>query len=304
MSRLKSTWGILHRFEKLLGGESIKFTEVPLVIPPGIDPIIWANWNRQLRDKQQEMAIKGEHLEIRPYDQNSKLNALYNHNGEIKMWPGSVVTLIGVEENTGKVVIKVAKASYPYIAAINSPEVDELYSYNLLPKPRPALAVCTFALTSDNNLTMTVRGERTNVYPSRKYGQGGNPQNPKDDIVKHQMHEMEEEISVEPSDYDPSGFRFAAVVEDKEEFPGKTDLVGWVPVNLSSEEIARRVKTREKHPNDAVAVAFVPMTPDGLMKHLIETDPKTYCPPAYAGLVVYGFFANGVEWMRDLIKKL
>jgi hypothetical protein len=290
MFREDRTLDTLVQFDRPISGGRIKFTEAFLPPQPaGIEELVAISWDRQLRVKKADMFrenqlwAKGTHYD--PVSDN-RLDALYDNDGQRRMYSGPVVTLM-------RVVIDVSE-----------PEVDKQYQHHGIIKPRPSLAICTYAQTLDNCFTATVRGPGTTMYPGRKYGQGGNPQSPEITIIEHQIKENADEILVTPEDYNPEDFKFSGVVVDLEDLPNKPDLAGFVPVQLNSEEIKRRVSNRVKHPNDSVDVAFIPADPEGLQKYMITTDPKEFTPGGFGTLLENGRVIYGSDWYGDVIKEL
>ncbi len=304
---MKSSWGILHTFQGPVNGQNIQFKEANVNHPSGVENLIRTNWDTQLADKQAQLSKQGiSGLTIQPYQEDKSLtplNALYEA-GVAKMWPGPAITLVSIKENYPMIELEVAQTYFPFIGALNDPEIKHLYINQGIEIPRPSLAICTFAETSNGKLTLTVRGQRTNMYPGRLYGQGGNPLFPTVNLVEHQIAEMSGEILVTPESYNPRKLEFGGITEDKEALPGKPDLVGWIEVNLDSEEIERRVEARDQHPNDAVAVVFAPTSDEALLRYIVSANPSDYCPPAYAGLILYGRMHFGELWQQDLLKQL
>jgi len=288
------TWEIYSLFEKPLGGDKIKLVDTPLEMPAGVDEIIKRKWDGQLAKKKGELDFP---VEIKDYDGN--LNALWRGDAnKWVMWPGPVITFKDVKETD----IYVSQMSYPYITSLKDPDISKLFEEQNIEKPRPSLGICTFPVTTDNMLLLTVRGIKTNVYPGRYYTIGGNPQCTNTDVVEHQIEEMEEEIFITPSEYNTSDYRFAGVVIDNEGLPGKPDLVGWIEMPLSSEEMKERLYSvpKDERANDVVDIAFVPATEDGLAQELSVMDPHDFCPPAHAALFVYGIMNFGKSWADSL----
>lgn len=304
---MERTWEILHAFQAPVEGKNIHFREARITQPIGIDNLIRTSWDKQLEVKQAQLAERGiQGLTIKPYQEDKSptpLNALYEE-GAAKMWPGPAITLVHIEDNFPHIELSVAQTYFPFIAALSDPQIRDLYTSYGLEIPRPPLAIVTFAETNDSKLTLTVRGQRTNMYPGRFSGQGGNPLFVTMTPTEHQIEEMADEILVTPQSYNPRSIQFGGIVEDREELLGKADLAGWVRVGLDSEEIERRVRTRINHPNDAIAVDFVPANDEGLLKHIALANPTDYCPPAYAGLILYGRMHFGELWQQDLLKQL
>lgn len=302
------TWETLSVFDEPIEADNIGFIDSPLQIPEGMDEQIRSNWDKQLESKQNELQREGISTEIRSYhlDASEKpLNALYE-NDEPKMWPGPAISLKDVDTDT-PIRLHVGQTYFPFIAALKDEEIRALYKQQDIPVPRPALAICTYALTDDGQLVLTVRGSRTNMYPGRFYGQGGNPELTNTNISDHQAAEMEGEILVKPNDYNPSGLRFTGIVVDDEQLPGKPDLVGWVPVNLESGEIKERVRKRpmNERPNDVIDVVFAPADETGLFSYLVNrTHPVQYCPPSNGGLVLYGHHVFGSDWSSQVLERL
>lgn len=307
------TWGILDQFAQPIKAGSIQFVGVELPTQPnGIEDAIKRSWDKELHAKQDELAIKGDRMVVGPHLEplsGNNLDALYEEQtGKRKMWSGPVVTLREIRRDisvvSSRIFLAVSQMHFAYINGLNDPEVTALYTAQQIEKPRSSLAVSTFAETTEGLLVLTVRGDRTNMYPNRLYGQGGNPQTPMVDIIEHQIREMRDEILVEPEEYDPRGFEFFGIVEDLEGIPNKPDLVGAVRINLSFDEVRRRVEARGKYPNDAVGVDFAPSTAEDLQYYLAIKDPRDYCPPAFAGLILFGASRYGELWKKDLLQDL
>lgn len=308
-----STWETLKIFDNPINGRAIKLVDSPLEMPGGVEEIIRKNWDKQLREKQGSLSSSNITTEILPYHQDNSenpLNALYEDD-KPKMWPGPVVSLKEISIHDSGIDLHVGQTYFPFIAALKDEEVSKLYTDKGITKPRPALAICTYALTTDNHITLTVRSIKTNMYPGRAYGQGGNPLFTNTDIVYHQMEEMKEEILVCPKEYNLDSFMFAGIVVDREDLPDKPDLIGWIPVSLESEEILERVSQREmsQRPNDAIGVSFIPSSEGELfdtLSHVLSEriNKDLLCPPALGGLFLYGKFNFGDEWVRRLLKKI
>ncbi|MEK6822754.1 MAG: hypothetical protein AABY13_02905, partial [Nanoarchaeota archaeon] len=233
------------------------------------------------------------------------------HEGDKpKMWPGPAVTLRDVQPRNAGIDLLVSQTSFPAIDALKDKTFSELYETQGITKPRPALAICTYAITTDGMLALTVRGARTNMYPGRLYGQGGNPRSTNTNVVEHQKAENKDEILVQDNEYPVNGgrgFWFGGIVEDNEQLPRKTDLVGWCYLNIDSKTLKGRSYERpmEKRPNDAVGIVFAPAKEGPLLDYLTKTThPVQFCPPAHAGLVVYGLHKFGNEWAQNVIKKI
>lgn len=223
------------------------------------------------------------------------------------MWPGPVVTLTGYNLKEHSLELELGQLSFPFVAALNDKKVLDLYEEQQISKPRKPLGVCTYAVTQDDKIVLTVRGERTNIYPGRLYGQGGQPKFTDVDILQEQVEEMETEILLTEKNYDRDNMRFLGLIEDQDELADKPDLIGYVPVNLESGDIKEKVYSRaiNKRPNDVIGVVFAPATEGGLNDYLSnQTRPVQYCPPAHGGLVLYGNQKFGPEWTNDLMKKL
>ncbi len=302
-------WETLEVFEEPIFARNIKFKESPLSTPNGVEEIIRKNWNEQLKEKQAQIAKVGIQAEIHNYHldkSNNPLNALYE-KGKPIMWPGPAISLSGIRKINNSTELIVGQTSFPYISALKNKEVSHLYEIQGIVKPRPALGITTFALTADENLVLTVRGSRTNMYPGRLSGQGGNPTSTDTDITIHQIDEMKEEINLDPEHYDPNNLRINGIAIDNEQLMHKTDLVGWIPINLEAKKVREMVYQRNpnERPNDVIGVVFISGTEGGLFKDLIErSHPVQYCPLAHGGLVLYGYHSFGKEWAKDLLDKL
>jgi hypothetical protein len=301
-------WRTLEIFESPLTTEEIELKELQSILPEGVEAIIRSNWNRQLEEKQEQLSKLAIKSLIKPYKLDGidiVLDALYQNDKPV-MWPGPVITLVSVDKDSSKVRLLISQTTFPFIKGLQDPKVISLYNQQKIALPNPPLAICTFSHTLDNLLVLTLRGEKTNMYPGRLYGQGGNPLYVSTKISDHQIDEMNEEILIEPTEVDIDTFRFSGIVVDTDELPGKPDLVGWVSVNVNSDEIRKRIKAREldRRPNDAVDVVFVPASPEGLEKFLISSDIRSFCPPAHGGLVLYGYHNFGEIWAKEVLNKI
>lgn len=283
---------ILLDFKRPLSTAAILFSREPLSFSSSVWHQLVLHWEQQLKDKQSLLRVSGTMSEIKPFTNsvNDSLNALYV-SGKPVLWPGTAITLRDVKMVDDGVTMTVSDIAYPFISALNNVAFRKSLGIESVHQLRPPLAICTFALTTDSYLVLTVRGNTTNVYPGRLYGQGGNPVTTAVDIVQHQLEEMQDELLLEPEDIVTGTFQFFGIVEDAESFPGKPDLIGTVQIKLSSKELAERFETRtpENRPSDVAAIRLVPFTADGLQQLLFnETQPVDYCPPAHGGLLMLG----------------
>ncbi len=307
MIQLKTSyWETLHVFDRPVEGKSVQLIDSSLEVPQGMDPVIRENWDKQLESKRTDIPCS----EIKPYHldrSENPLNALYL--GETpRMWPGPAVSLKEVRVREG-IELHVGQTFFPFINGLKDPKVRALYEQQGIPLPRPSLAICTYALTLDDKLTLTLRGPATNMYPGRLYGQGGNPLFTNTSVIEHQIEEMQDEILVTPKEYSPNDFHFTGLVVDRESLPDKPDLVGWVPIQVESEKVRERIYQRgtpfKGRPNDAVGVVFVPAKEESLADYLVNvTHPLQFTPPGHAGLVLYGLANFGESWSKYILSKL
>lgn len=307
------TWSVETLFETPVNGRDVNFIDIPLQKPDELDERIKKDWHGQLLAKQKELRVAGIFSEIRPYHKDkseSPLDALYGETAAIQ-WPGPTVSLTEIERDLSygrnRLYLKAGQSFYPYTSALRNPDIIELYRSQGISVPRKSLGICTPTITSDNKLTLTVRGIKTNQYPGRLYPPGGQPLFTNTDVVEHQVDEIEDEVLIRPDEYNQDEFLFGGVVVDQEALVDKPDLVGWVRVNLDAGDIRERVLKREQkdRPNDAVAVVFAPATETGLMDYLVEkTHPIMYCPPTLGALWVYGRVNFGQDWAKDVVKRM
>lgn len=302
-------WKVIELFDNPVNGNCVHLVEEPSEKLQGIEELVRKIWDDELKLKQADFASQDIDTDIRPYhlDTSAKpFNALYLGN-KAQMWPGPSISLKKVVKSSSGVNLFVSPLSFPYIKALRNKTIEFIYHEAGINKPSPSLAICTFAKTLDNQLTLTVRSSRTSVYPKRLYGQGGNPETADIEVYLHQQREMEDEILVNPFDYGINDFNFLGIAVDNDQILGKPDLIGWVPVRLDSDEIQKRVSNRSiyKRPHDAAAVIFAPAKEGELFDYLtLRSHPFQFCPPAHAGLVLYGRFNYGEEWSNNLLKKL
>ena len=291
----------LHSSEILLKEEPIRFSKSVL-------ELLSEHWKSQLNHKQQALAKRGVTSTIKNYSSDNEiiLDALFV-NDKAVMWPGRCVSLRDWGMKDYSATLFVSEISYPFISALSDQNFLKNFSDENLARMRPPLAVCTFAITSDNFLVLTARGISTNVYPGRFYGQGGNPDSSNINLLYHQLEEMQEEILIEPHEVIQDSLKFFGIIEDQETFPRKPDLIGTVKVSLSAEELEKRFESRtlEQRPSDVADVRFVPFDEKSLFHFLkSETQPKDFCPPAHGGLILVGLFQFGKEWLNKLMTKI
>ncbi|MFH1590104.1 MAG: hypothetical protein ABIB43_06055 [archaeon] len=310
-------WNQSEHFIPAKESKHITFKEVIMRIPEGVDEAIRLSWDEQLLSKQKELASQNIIQEIKPYHldkSNNPLNALYEKN-QPKMWPGPVITLKYANESPvyssayyeTNLELEVAQTFYPFIAGLKDKKISKLYEEQGIEKPNPALGICTFVITTDDQLVLTVRGARTNVYPGRLYGQGGNPKFTNTNIVNHQLDEMLDEIVLAPGHVDKNSFRFYGIAEDTEELIGKPDIVGTVSAFVDSEYVMKGVSARpmKNRPNDAIGIVFVPATEGELFDYLVKrSNVVQFCPPAHAGLLMYGDSKFGSTWSSKALKNI
>jgi len=302
-------WKTMVLFDEPVNGKNIRFIDSPLDKPEGLDELIREKWDGQLKQKQASLAASGINTELKPYhkDKSKKpLNALYEEE-KVKMWPGPTISLKEFEETANGIHLYVGQTSYPFIAALKEKDVTELYESQGVQKPQPPIAICTYALTKDNKLVLTVRGERTDTNSARFYGQGGNPRFTDDSIIQTQLDEMEEEAIIRPEEVDQDNFMFAGIGVYKVVLPDKPDLLGWVKVDVDSVDLRERVHNRaiSDRPTDAVGISFAPADKEGLFNYLVnDTYPVQFAALGHAGLVMYGHSNFGKEWITELSKKI
>ncbi len=301
------TWETLAIFEKPVRGKNLSFVEIPHFQPEGVEEKVRAQWEKQVDDKLVELRAKGIAVEKRPYAEDAgknPLSALYE-GAKAKMWPGSAITLHDFSEKKTGIELHVSQTSFPAIKALSDPDIIESYRLAHAPLPRPALAVCTFARTQDDYLALTVRGPKTNMYPGRLYGQGGNPTDTKKTVVEHQLDEMASEISVGEKQVRPSSFTFFGIVVDNDQLKRKPDLVGIVDVRRDTWRLKEQMRKRTSFEPDAIDVLFAPVDPGGLHDYLVmRTHPSWFCPAAHGGLALIGRAFYGDGWLNDVLKDM
>lgn len=298
------TWKLMKHFEESILDSNIKFSEIPISIPEKIEKIAVERWNSKIEKESQ----KYSETEIKPHTSTSSgqiMNALYIDK-KMTHYPGKQISLVGINQEGNNVSIGVSQIYYPYVVVLQDGEFAEINAQQknqIMP-----LHLCTFAITTDSKIALTVRGPKLMSYPNTLWGEGGNPETPATDIIEHQQREMLEEILVKPEE--SSQFRFMGVATIK--LPHKNTfldilpgLLGYTHVNLSSKEIKERVLERpmSQRPDDAIDVVFCPATPEGLSDYLSErTSIFQYCPTGHAGLILYGS-EIGINWKSDLFLK-
>jgi len=290
-------------FSQPLSSKSISFEKSPLTFSEKILQQVTEHWILQLRQKQYQLSKKGIPAKIKSYSSfhDHNLDALFVNEKPV-MWPGSCVTLRDWHVNNGSAILFVSELSYPFIAALSDENfLNKLHDENFH-SLRPPLAVCTFAITSDSFLVLTVRGIATPVYPGRFYGQGGNPQHSQIDLLQHQLEEMEEELLIKPDEVMHDSLKFFGIVEDQENFPRKPDLIGTVKISLSSHELKDRFESRlhNNRPPDVADTRLIHFDDENLFDFLKSETPKNFCPPAHGGLLLVGMREFGVDWLNRI----
>lgn len=279
---------ILSLFKKPLTANAISFHHLPLTFSQKVLSELIDHWNLQLQKKKNTLRSKNISSEIKFYSlfNRNEINALYV-NDKAVMYPGDTITLRDFIVNENEVQLVVSEILYPFITALSDKNFIAKIPASENKNLRPSLAVCTFAITADNFLVLTIRGEHTNVYPGRFYGQGGNPTNWNVDLLQHQLDEMKEELMLNKEEVQIESLRFCGLVEDLETFKGKPDLIGYVNIFLTSKELKIRFDARPKNerPADVADIFFIPFTKKSITNFLEhETKPSQFCPPAYGGL--------------------
>ena len=302
-----STSNILFVFSKPLLPSQILFINKEISFSTQTINALTLNWEAQLKKKRDQLLQKDIFSEIRTYPNENKvlLNALYVNEKPV-MWPGNAITLRNWVVEDDKAQLTVSAISYPFISALNDFRFLDAIESPIETFLRPALAICTFAITSDGFIVLTKRGDFTNVYPGRLYGQGGNPSEIDFDLLSHQVTEMEEEIMTYPIEVATDSLRFGGVIEDLETFPGKPDLVGWVNISLSSGEVKKRIEDRPPNdrPGDVSSVLFIHLNETSFSNFLKQHNSSEFCPPAHGGLLLMGFFRFGEKWFHKMVKEL
>lgn len=242
-------------------------------------------WTQQLREKQTALYNAGIIATISKGETHYSLPSLYVNEKPV-MWPGTAVTLRDAQINNGQVQLTVSAIPYPFISALNHAGFRRQSGLDAFAL-RPPFAICTFAVTSDDMLVLTVRGQTTNVYPGRIYGQGGNPQHALFNIVAHQLEEMADELMVSPFEVEVDSFQFYGLVEDLELFPRKPDLVGSVRLRMTAAALLSRYEERpeQDRPPYVAKLLCIPFNKNAL-EHFLQYEKSVtdFCPPAYAGL--------------------
>ncbi len=286
-------------FQQPIHHSLFAFEVIPLVLSEKVRVQLRNHWFIQLRQKQEQLLQLEINSEIREYDTGHPDALLALYAGEkCLMWPGKCITLHGWRYAENSLKLTVSEITYPFIAALGDQEFQNNIADQDLRAIRPPLAICTFAITTDQMLVLTVRGNTTNVYPGRFYGQGGNPTSVEVNILQHQLEELHEEILLSPDEVIHDSLQFHGIVEDREAFPGKPDLIGTVNISLSAQELKRRFESRppEQRPSDIANIHFIPLNKENLFHFLKnETQPKDFCPPAHGGLMLIGLFLFGNE---------
>lgn len=275
-------------FDPPLSAEGILFKKTTLNFSPADSQKLNEYWNQALILKQQELREKEIVATIENYGrgQEQMLNALFV-NGRAVMWPGNAVTLRGWNYDGEKLQMEISELSYAFTGALSNPGFRKAIGDRSLINLRPPFAICTFAITTDNYLVLTVRGMGTNVYPGRYYGQGGNPTSCDFDLAQHQLEETTDELNIADTDINLGSLQFSGIAEDREAFPGKPDLIGWVRLNIDAKTLQTKFEERpvSDRPPDAAGLHLVSLRGNSLTDFLQnEVTANEFCPPAWCGL--------------------
>lgn len=275
-------YNILFAFDRPASADQILIRTIPLSFTNEAMQLLASHWRLQLQAKQQALLAQDIPSTIVTQVGNALPSLMVNEKPVL--WPGMAVTLRDLHRHNEQLVMTVSEIPYPFLAALKNEPFKSLAGIST--DLRPPLAICTFGITTDQMLVLTVRGQTTNVYPGRLYGQGGNPTTVVFDLVKHQLDEMKDELLLHPSAVDVAGFRFYGLVEDGESFPGKPDLIGTVPLQISSADLLGKFEKRPPadRPPDVASLVFVPYVKRTLQYFLNEKGTAAFCPPAFGGL--------------------
>lgn len=282
---------IITAFDTPLTAEEIKILLHPLLLSQEDLTLLSENWMEQLNEKKRQLAIQGTGSVIKKYEPGHTDDVALYVNDKPVMWPGACITLLQSSFLDSKLHLIVSKISYPFISALSNEEFRRKMSGSPLLHLRPPLAICTFAITSDYYVVLTVRGQHTNVYPGRFYGQGGNPSSAHVDLIDHQVEEMKDELFANENDIDMTSFRFLGLVEDAELFPRKPDLIGLVNLKVDKDTVKANFYKRDKkeRPADAAELRFLSLNERPLFSFLKkEFREQDFCPPAFSGLYLVG----------------
>src|SRR3989338_7506456 len=230
---------------------NVRLVDVSAPTPKSIEDLVKLDWVEQLKKKQSELK---EETVIVPYHNNTEWDALYE-NGKAIMFPGPNIQLKYVTQSGSRIDLGVSQSSYPYMAALSDEKVIEAHKDAEIDLPRPNLGSVCFGITTDEKIVLTRRGKRTNVYPGRLHGTGGNPEYTSLNLVDHMRGEFEEEILVKPQEV--GQIYFGGIVSDLNHYKNKPDIVSWANLKVSSREIGDRVNARMYHPPDAIGIWLV-----------------------------------------------
>lgn len=300
-------WNIHKHFETPINGKNVSLVESKIEIPEAIEDLVDKHWANKLIAKQRELADYGIHTDVVDYsDHRGRKTKVLYEGDRILLWPGPVISLIDSFLEQEKLKLKVEQISYSMMSALFDKEVCEFYKSNGYKKPGMGLSICTYPITIDNKIVLTFRGKKVLYSQEALLGIGGNPHYTNVNIIHHQQGELADEIMLTKECYDSEKFRFGGIIEVQNNNYGALELFGWLPTNISSEEMISRfnsknVKSREI---DATELVFAPATED-LFGFILDKNKKQklahFCE---AELWLYGYFKFGKEWATELIKEI
>lgn len=243
----------------------------------------------------------------------TNLPALFEvENGEKRrlMYAGTTITRAQAEiiEKDNTLSIPVYPMNYSEWIAAYNPEYAEAFKRAESQLPYAGIGVSVLMETRDGRIPLTIRGEKTPVYPGRLYSPGGGPtpdQTPTESLIE----EIGEEIGLRPKEhFDLEKMIMLALVSDTN-FAGsghsRPELVAYLPLNVSFAEVEQiRGEKAQKQP-DVWGITSMAGSLDGLILGL-SANTQPLCPPTEAGLVnliYYKARKGGKEFGLPIIRK-
>ncbi len=308
---IKPTWEPLKIFNKPVKGHNIRFVPTGAEIPEILVQKAQLSWNNELKELQAKLKHQeGIESDIRPYHENltsQRWNALYGADRCIR-WPGPCLALIDLNEqesnHEAEVDLVVAQSYRPFFNILNDPDSKKILKKHGLSKWMPPLDICTYLITQDGKIALSLRGPKV-TYQNMYYGIGGNPETLEVSIIQHQQQEIADEVQLSPDEYQPN-FYFGGLVTDQDLHPGKPSLDGWIGIPQDSEELVKIFSQRpiELREPDAIEVHFAPTSEDALFDFIVKKGANSFCAPGLGALSLFGYHHFGQSWSEKLNQAL
>lgn len=204
------------------------------------------------------------------------------------MYAGTTVSLAqaGVSDENGRLSVPVYPISYSEWIATTNPKFAQAYKEAEFPLPYAGIGISVLMETTDGQIPLTVRGDKTPVYPGRLYSPGGGPK-PGQTSTEAILEEILEETGLtQGEDFDLEKMVMLALVSDIK-FDGSShsrpELVAYLPLNVTYEDLERIRDEKAQEQADVWDITSIPGSLHQLSLALLENE-RQFCPPTEAGL--------------------